>query len=178
MRGTISRISQRDKGYGLLIGNVWYGGPGKCRFKVGDEVEFEFTDKAVDDRVYHNITKITKIGGEPQPHPSDNSDVLDKVLEMQLIPKIHVGVEKEVEDRRISAGSYDKILVKKYAVNLTTPLRSLGELTKEKVRELQEMAEKSIEEQIPSREINIDEPAKPVEPAESAIEKTFKKMEK
>jgi len=53
--GTVDRISQKDKTFGIYIDDEWYNGFGKAPTKKGDKVEIEWK-KSGD---FRNITKVT-----------------------------------------------------------------------------------------------------------------------
>jgi hypothetical protein len=45
IEGIVSAVSQRANGYGLKIGEDWYGGFGTCPVAKGEQVELSFAEK-------------------------------------------------------------------------------------------------------------------------------------
>lgn len=153
--GKVTRVNQRNNGYGVIINDEWYGGLGQCPYKEGDDVSRDFVFKESGGKTYRNFIEEEPVGVVIKPqmkpqteHPVGNLDLIQSILEMQMTPKLHVGLVKEVDDKIIKCGSYDKVIVKTYSVNITIPLKTVEELDIDKIKELQKMAEDSVEEQI------------------------------
>lgn len=210
VKGKIERVSQREKGYGILIEETWYNGYGKSPHKIGDMIDSEYKDKEDEESgtVYHYLVESDeeKSDTHTPTHNTHNqqidTELIRTILELQMTPKLHVGLTKEVDDKIIKCGNYDKVLVKTYTVNITLPVKSVQELELNKIRAMQKMAEYSIEEQIITEKEAKESPKEPygddkkpvpcikedlppvefpeAEPLEgpSKIDKAFEKVEK
>lgn len=124
-----------------------YNGWNECPWKVGDEIEFEYNteEKEYNDQdtgetkkwTFHNIVQ-KKQGG------SGNFDDIVKAL---TIPKIHVGMEQEVDTKIIECGTYKKVLVKKVTINLSiNPM----EINAEEIDKVKKLARLALEDEISS----------------------------
>lgn len=56
--GVISRVSQKEGKYGIMIGETWYNGFGIAPGQKGETIEFEFKTS---DKGFHNVTKVIKV---------------------------------------------------------------------------------------------------------------------
>lgn len=118
-----------------------YSGFGKTPYKEGEVAEFEYTMKKSGDRIYYNISQKK----ESQEQKKDEDDDLKTLIKTLTMPKIHVGMEQEVETEKIHCGTYQKVLTRKIQINATF---NPEEITVEEFEKLRQMVRFNLEEEI------------------------------
>lgn len=86
--GKVTRISQREKSYGVLIDDVWYNGIGICPVKAEQEISMEFTKQEYNGKPVLTIKEIklvnlakTKAETAQKPKPTKELTSLDEIIE-------------------------------------------------------------------------------------------------
>lgn len=97
IQGIVKRISQRERNFGILIGETWYSGYGKCPYKEGESVSFNAEKRGN----YWNIVsekKDVKTSLKSNSFPSsikietaDKIKLIDTIIdnEIMLLEKIY-----------------------------------------------------------------------------------------
>ncbi len=134
-KGEIKAISQKEKGYGININDVWYNGYGKCPYTKGQVVEFEWEPKTSDDgRTWNTIKQPSKTEKVIEDKVTPKIDEIIKYLAM---PHVTISVEKT-----ISEAPYEP---RKMAIHIKTPIENI---TQTKLTALMDMAIAEIEDRI------------------------------
>lgn len=86
--GKVTRISQREKSYGVLMDEAWYNGIGTCPVKAEQEVSMEFTRQEYKGKPVLTIKEIklvnlakTKAETAQKPKPTQELTDLDGIIE-------------------------------------------------------------------------------------------------
>lgn len=72
--GVIEAVSIRKNGYGVKIGDDWFGGLGNDRPLKGMRVSIDVEDKQVDGKTFHNIVSWKQLKGENEKVYENNED--------------------------------------------------------------------------------------------------------
>ena len=84
MIGVIERVSQKEKSYGIKIGETWLNGFGKCPIKQGEAATVEFTKGEYQGKPTMNVKKI----------------IPEKFVEKKVaVPEVVVASDEELIER-------------------------------------------------------------------------------
>ena len=122
VKGTIKAISQKPTSFGVMINDVWYNGWGKCEWKKGQEVEFEYEEKDG----FKNIKEPEK----KEFKPASERSKIDEIIKYLSMPHITASVEKTIQEKQYEP--------KKIAIHLKVPAQNLDPVFLKNIMDLAE----------------------------------------
>lgn len=131
IKGKIEAVSQKDKTYGIKIGDDWYNGFGTCPHQKGQEVELEWEQRGD----FKNIKapKTTK-SDQKTPEPTGSMERLIEILSQN---KFNAQITEKV-----SHPNNEPYNMKEYGASYSI---NLVELTAEKGAEIYDLLQKIID---------------------------------
>lgn len=125
IKGTVEAVSQKDKGYGIKINEIWFNGWGKCPYEKGEIIEIE----------WHQKGDFKNIGPEPKAKSNQAGDT-NKLIEILVQEKVNIFMTEKVNHP-----NGKQFCMKEYGASHTVNVK---ELTVEKGLEIYDLLQEIV----------------------------------